>query len=253
MADGVEAVLTPEQQIQLRDDRIDQMQIEYQQLLGAFQQLNQNPLPQQAPIQPPPPPPPPPPLPLPRPNLNLPQPPFYSGSPLELNTFKIKLSQYLLGNFNTFFDDASKLLYAGGLLSGPAHQWYETILDPLTLALPNRYTLEIFLAELTAFFGGGVTMASREHSLDNLRQTGSVSDLAIAFQNIVNTYNPRWTDSACIYIFSRKLKEAVRFELAARGNVPHLFQDYIADAIAVEHNLAAAVKGRPYHQQQQHS
>ena len=93
---------------------------------------------------------------------------------------------------------------------------------------------------------GGVTMASREHSLDNPRQTGSVLDLAIAFQNIVNTYNPRWTDSACIYIFSRKLKEAVRFELAARGNVPHLFQDYMVDATAVEHNLAAVVKGRPY-------
>ena len=97
-------------------------------------------------------------------------------------------------------------------------------------------------------------MASREHSLDNLRQTGTVSDLAIAFQNIINTYTPRWNDSASIYFFSRKLKEAIRFEIAARGNVPTGFQAYIAEAVAVEHNLAAAIKGRPYHpHQQQHS
>ena len=146
----------------------------------------------------------PPPLPPTRPNLNLPQPPFYSGNALALTTFKVKLSQYFQGNFNTFFDDGSKLLYAGGLLQGPAQQWYETLLDPITHALPHYYTLELFLEELTAFFGGGVTLASREHSLDNLRQTGTVSDLAIAFQNIINTYIPRWTDSASIYIFFTK-------------------------------------------------
>ena len=189
--------------------------------------------------------PPPPPIVPTRPNLNLPQPPYFSSNPLELTTFKIKLTQYLRGNFNTFYDDGSQLLYAGSLLSGPAQQWYETIVDTVTTALPPHYTLDLFLSELTAFFGGGVTMASREHSLDNLRQTGTVSDLAITFQNIINTYVPRWNDSASIYIFSRKLKEAIRFELAARGNVPTSFQAYIAEAISVEHNLAAAVKGRP--------
>ena len=94
-------------------------------------------------------------------------------------------------------------------------------------------------------------MASREHSLDNLRQTGTVSDLAIAFQNIINTYTPRWNDFASIYFFSRKLKEAIRFEVVARGNVPTGFQACIAEAVAVEHILAAAVKGRPYQQHQQ--
>ena len=66
-------------------------------------------------------------------------------------------------------------------MEGPAQQWLETLIDPLSLNLPIHYTLDLFLGELTAFFGGGVTLASREHSLDDLRQTGSVSDLAIAF------------------------------------------------------------------------
>ena len=45
--------------------------------------------------------------PQPRANLNLPQPPYFLGNPLELPTFKIKLTKYLRGNFNTFFDDQS--------------------------------------------------------------------------------------------------------------------------------------------------
>ena len=62
---------------------------------------------------------------------------------------------------------------------------------------------------------------------------------------------PRWNDSASIYFFSRKLKESIRFEITARGNVPVLLQAYIAAAISVEHNQAAAIKGRPQQQQQQ--
>ena len=142
-------------------------------------------------------------------------------------------------------------MYAGGLLQGPAQQWYETLIDPISLELPMHYTLEIFLAEMSAFFGGGLTLASREHSLDDLRQTSTVSVLAIAFQNIINTDVPRWNDSASIYFFSRKLKEAVRFEVTARGNVPTTLHAYIAAAIAVEHNQAAAVKSRHHPQQQQ--
>ena len=125
---------------------------------------------------------------------------------------------------------------AGALLSGLAAEWYETLLDPHTLELPHHYTLDNVLVILTDFFGGRPTLASCKHSLDDLRQTGSVSALTIAFQNTINTYVPRWNDSAIIYFFSRKLKEAIRFEITARGNVPILLQAYIAAAISVEHN-----------------
>ena len=234
MADVNGVVLTSEQQIQ-------QLQAQVQLLIGQIQNMQPippNPVPQNIPLQH-------------RPNLDLPKPPPFSGNSLELNSFKIKLIHFIRGNFNTFTDDRSQVMFAGALLLGPAAQWYETLLDPQTTELPNHYTLDVFLAELTAFFGGGLTMASREHSLDDLRQTGSVSVLAIAFQNIINTYVPRWNDSASIYFFSRKLKESIRFEITARGNVPVLLQAYIAAAISVEHNQAAAIKGRPQQQQQQ--
>ena len=181
--------------------------------------------------------PPPPPT---RPNLNLPQPPPFSGNPSELSTFKLKLCQFIRGNYQTYFDNESQLMYAGSLLSGPAGQWYETLVDPDSYTLPPHYTLDNFLQELTEFFGGGITLASRERSLDTLRQTGTVSELAIAFQNITNTFNPRWTDHSLIYTMSKKIRETIRFELAARGTVPTSFQDYIAAAISVEHNQAAA-------------
>ena len=119
--------------------------------------------------------PPPPPAPLPiRPNLNLPQPPYFSGNPNELPSFKLKLCQFLPGNSQTYFDTESQLMYAGGLLTGAAHQWYMTLVDDYSYRLPPHYDLDYFLQALTDFFGGGITLASRERALDTLRQVGTV-------------------------------------------------------------------------------
>ena len=141
-------------------------------------------------------------------------------------------------------------MYAGGLLTGAAHQWYMTLVDDYTYSLPAHYDLDYFLQALTDFFGGGITLASRERALDTLRQTGTVQELAIAYQNITNTFNPRWTDHSLIYVMSRKIREPIRFELAARGTVPTLFQDYIAAAISVEQNQASANLSRGQQQPQ---
>ena len=191
----------------------------------------------QQPIQPPSPPPPPPPPPpillINRPNLNLPTPPTFSRNPNELPTFKLKLSQFLIGNHNTYTSSASQLLYIGGLLSGSAYQWYQSLINPVTLQLPPHYTLEIFFQEMAAFFGGDIILQTRERSLDILRQTGTVSELAIAFQNITSSFNPRWPDHPLIYIFSKKLREAIRFELTARGPLPTTFPTFMAAAISI--------------------
>ena len=134
---------------------------------------------------------PPPPPPQPRPNLNLPPPSKFSGIPSELPMFKPRLYQFLMGNFTTYGDHESQLLFDGSPLEGSAGQWYSTLVDPTTLRLPPSYTLDSFWQELEDFFGGGITLQSRERSLDVLRQTGSVSELAISFQNITSTFIPR--------------------------------------------------------------
>lgn len=180
-------------------------------------------------------------------NLNLPPPPHFSGDPSELHVFHLKLSQFLIGNRHTYTTDAAQVMYAGSLLIGSAAKWYAALVDFNTMLVPPHYTLDIFFAELAGFFGGGVTLDSRERSLDNLRQVGTVADFAINFQNITNTFHPRWPDHPLIYIFSRKLKEAIRFQLTSQGSIPTVFRDYIAAAIAVEHNQAAASHSR--HQQ----
>ena len=92
------------------------------------------------------------------PNLHLPQPPSFLGLPTELHTFEIKLSQFFLGNHNTYSDTSTQLLYVGSLLSGPASQLYESLVDPTTLLLLSTYTLDIFLQELEDFFGGCVAL-----------------------------------------------------------------------------------------------
>ena len=94
-----------------------------------------------------------PPPPPPRPNLNLPQPAPFSGLPSDLQTFKLKLFQYLIGNQNTYTESESQLLLAGSLLIGSAGQWYSSLVDPHTLKLPPHYTLDSFFVELEDFFG----------------------------------------------------------------------------------------------------
>ena len=65
--------------------------------------------------------------------------------------------------------------------------------------VPPSYTFDIVLQELEDFFGGAITLQSRERSLTVLRQTGTVSELAIAFQTITNAFRPRWSDHPLIY------------------------------------------------------
>ena len=115
-----------------------------------------------------------------------------------------------------------------------------TLVDHNSYNSPPHYDLDIFLQALTDFFGGGITLASPERSLDTLRQNGTVQELVIAYQNITNTFNPRWKDHSLIYVLSRKIREPIWFELAARGTVPTFFQNYVATAVLIEQNQAAA-------------
>ena len=147
---------------------------------------------------------------------------------------------------DAYIDSHHQILFAGSLMDGPASQWYESLIDQSTYHVPTTYTFDSFIQELDDFFGGGVTLHSRERSLIGLRQTGSVSELAIAFQNITNHFRPRWPDHPLIFVFSQKLKEVVRFELTARGDLPSKFQAYIAAAISIEQNQAAAAQSRSH-------
>ena len=101
MADIDGVVLTPEEQIQ-------QLQTQVQQLIGQMQHTQPIPVQQNnAPIN--------------RPNLDLPKPPPFSGNPVELNTFKIKLTHFLCSNFNTYFDNRSQVMCVMNGLS--ADRW----------------------------------------------------------------------------------------------------------------------------------
>ena len=72
-------------------------------------------------------------------------------------------------------------MYADSLLLGLAGEWYMSLIDQNSYNLPPHYHLDSFLQALTDFFGGGITLASRERSLDTLRQIGTVQELAIAY------------------------------------------------------------------------
>ena len=132
------------------------------------------------------------------------------------------------------------VMYACSLMQGPAEQWLETIMDPISATMPPHYTLDLFLREITAFFGDVAAVALRENDLDDLQHTGTVRQFAVDFQSIISKFHPAWTDSATIYVFSRKLKPLIRFEVAKRGEVPTGFQAYMGACIHMEASIAAS-------------
>ena len=179
-------------------------------------------------------------------DLHIPPPTPFNGAATTLPDFKIKLHNFFSGSPGLYDTASKQLLYAGNLMAGPVAVWYNSQVDPSTLHLPPSWDLSTFLAALEAFFGGGVTTHSRERDFRNLRQTSSVSDLAIAFQNITNMFPEVWPNHALIFFFSDKLNSPIRYELIARGNIPTTFQAYVAAAISIEHNQAAAHQQKPH-------
>ena len=192
--------------------------------------------------------PPPPHQPLPNPSLSLdlklPAPTPFSGTASELRSFQLRLCEYLSGSPARYHDDYSRILYSGSVLTGAARKWYEGLMDPSTNRLPPSYTFDLFLMEMHNFFGGGVNILTLERDLADLRQTGSVSDYAIQFQNITNCFHPRWPDHPMIFQFALRMKEVVRYELMGRGFPPLTFQAFVAAAVNVEMNLAAQHSSR---------
>ena len=63
-------------------------------------------------------------------------------------------------------------------------------MDTTTARLPPHYTLDLFLVELHSFFRGVATIALLENDLDDLHQTGTVRQFAVAFQILISKFNP---------------------------------------------------------------
>ena len=205
-----------------------------------FQNLNvhgvqpQNPAPisNSTPPQPPP------------PDLPTPEPLPFLGDPTDFARFKLKLIHFFYNHQTSFPTPFTRVMFTLTKLEGAADKWLLNHVHPDTNLLPAHWDFMEVLSELQLFFGGAATLQSRERDLRTLRQTGSVSNLAIAFQTITQSFNPRWGDHPLIFIFSEKLKENIRFELASRGIIPARFSEYVSAAIAVEQNQAAAVLSR---------
>ena len=168
----------------------------------------------------------------------------FSGVANDLPRFKLKLTHYLWGHQTSYPTPQRRLLYSASLLSGAAEQWLITHVDPTTNLLPSTWDVDTLFHEVENFFGGAATLQSRERDLCALKQTGSVSDLAIRFETITHTFNPSRPDHPLIFVFFEKLREGIRFELTAHGDIPTNFSKYVAAAIAIEQNEDAATVSR---------
>ena len=78
-------------------------------------------------------------------SLNLPIPPRFSGSPSDLNSFKLRLIQYLGSNMDAHIDSHNQILFAGSLMDGSVASWYESLIDQSTYHVPSTYTFDSFI------------------------------------------------------------------------------------------------------------
>ena len=117
----------------------------------------------------------------PEPGMPVPNPLPFLGVANDLPRFKLKLTHYLWGHQTSYPTPQRHLLYCASLLLGAAEHWLITHVDPITTLLPSSWNIDTMFSESENLFGGAATLQSRERDLRALKQTKSVSNLAIQF------------------------------------------------------------------------
>ena len=143
--------------------------------------------------------------------------------------------------------DEEKVDYAISRLRDKAHAWAQAYRDKVpTPAWLSDF--DLFATELTTRFGKPRNARNVVTHLRSLRQTGSVADYAIEFQQDAAILG--WPDETLIDQFERGLKDAVLDELV-RVPEPTDLESYIQLAIRIDNRLQqrANRRGRepPYH------
>ena len=127
----------------------------------------------------------------PPPDLPTPEPIPFLGDPTNFARFKLKLIHFFYDHQTSFPTPFTRVMFTLTKLKRAADKWLLNHVHPDTNLLPANWDFMEVLSELQLFFGGAATLQSRERDLRTLRQTGSVSNLAIDFQTITQSFNPR--------------------------------------------------------------
>jgi retrotransposon gag protein/zinc knuckle protein len=165
----------------------------------------------------------------------------FDGTMGTLQPFITQMRAYFMYFPTQFRNEAAKVHYAAGNLSGQAAAWFEpTLRDCVanmatgtckteTSKIFNNYSE--FEEALRQTFGSMDEERDAENKLSKLRQKGSASDYAASFRQIISKLP--WKQSHLMGTFYEGLKEDVKDELYKEER-PNTLAEYIAMAVRID-------------------
>lgn len=175
-----------------------------------------------------------------KPSNKISKPEPFSGEKGNVQAFLTQLRSYFHVNKTIFAKEGDKTLFAGGLLTGRAAEWFEpTLRDYLskeeveqraeTKQMFNGFAK--FAEQLRITFGNPDEQRTAERQLLRLRQTGSAGWYAAEFKQIAAKLD--WGEQALIVQFYQGLKDYVKDDLT-REERPDEIAKFMELAIRID-------------------
>lgn len=152
----------------------------------------------------------------PPPEPKIADPEYFSGSRPLLIPFLSQCQLKFNGQPSKFPNEASKVLYAGSYLRGPAFTWFQPLLlaankEPPQI-VPEFQSFKAFSKSISAVYGDPDLEASAERRLNVLSQTSSVARYNAEFQQL--SQYVEWNDASLKNRFYLGLNDTIKDWLA---------------------------------------
>ena len=165
------------------------------------------------------------------------EPPEFSGSVPEFDSFIAHCTLFFELQPSTFAEDSHKVLYVISRLRSHAFRWAKDITtDP---AHPLRNDYPSFLQHLTSMYSDRTTELTAMDKLTGLKQNKSASAYAAEFVTLATALG--LNDKAKRIYFRSGLSATLRHSLAIAGE-PQTFAEYMAKAIEIDQGTFLAAK-----------
>lgn len=177
------------------------------------------------------------------PSVISPKPTTFSGERGDVRTFLTQVRAYLLVNRESFAYARDEVLFAAGLLTGRAGEWFQPTMEEYLTKSPADYRTETtrmfqnfnnFKEALINTFGNPDEIRQAERQMRGLRQKGSAGAYTADFKRISAKLD--WGDSAFMVQYYQGLRDDVKDELS-KGPRPDTLIEYMNQAILVDNRL----------------
>ena len=187
----------------------------------------------------------------PPPEPKIADPEYFSGSRPLLIPYLSQCQLKFNGQPSKFPDEASKVLYAGSYLRGPAFTWFQPLLlaankEPPQI-VPEFQSFKTFSKSISAVYGDPDLEASAERRLNVLSQTSSVAQYNAEFQQL--SQYVEWNDASLKNRFYHGLNDTIK-DWLANEPAPKTLKDLVDKATRYDsrrHERLLEKKASPSH------